>query len=320
MKSFMLSPSKHYRVFQHKQIACINVTVLRAKITVHLIALMVQVTQLRSAATTLMLTSRSPLAATFVSTCLLFNLLTLAPSFAWLDKGHRIVGLIAEANLTAEARKTIEEILPVNTTLADAAVWPDHEGRSIRDFDPLHYVSIPENAVGYDQGRDCPERNCMVEVLKWFSSVIADKNAPILARRLALYYVAHLVGDMHQPLHAGRAEDRGGIDIPVSYGAATTNLHFFWDANLVDLEAGTEEEIAKRLTANLTEEERRKWQAGNPTQWTNESLMLVRSYAYNIEPSGELSDDYVEKARPIVRSRLAQAGVRLAWLLNTALK
>ena len=54
------------------------------------------------------------------------------------------MGLIAEANLTAEARKTIEEILAVNTTLADAAVWPDHEGRSIRDFDPLHYVSIPE--------------------------------------------------------------------------------------------------------------------------------------------------------------------------------
>ena len=52
----------------------------------------------------------------------------------------------------------------------------------------------------------------MVEALKWFSTVIADKNAPIMARRLALYYVAHLVGDMHQPLHAGRAGDRGGVE------------------------------------------------------------------------------------------------------------
>ena len=80
--------------------------------------------------------------------------------------------MIAEANLTAEARKKINEILPENTTLADAAVWPDHEGRSVRDFDPLHYVSIPESAEGYDQGRDCPERNCMVEALKWFLAVI----------------------------------------------------------------------------------------------------------------------------------------------------
>jgi hypothetical protein len=267
-----------------------------------------------------MLTSRVPLIATFVSTVLAFNLLNVAPSFAWLDKGHRIIALIAQANLTAEARKTIEEILPANTTLADAAVWPDHEGRGIRDFNSLHYVSIPETAGGYDQARDCPERDCMVEALKWFSRVIADKNAPIVVRRLALYYVAHLVGDMHQPLHAGRANDRGGVDIPVSYKGVTTNLHLFWDANLEDLERGTEEEIAKRLTTNLTEEERVKWQAGDPIQWTNESFMLARSYAYNTGPSGELSDDYVEKARPIVRTRLTQAGLRLARLLNNALK
>lgn len=265
-------------------------------------------------------TSPAHLIANFVSTFLVFNLLTVATCFSWYDKGHRIVALIAQANLTAEARKKIEEILPGNMSLADAAIWPDHEGRSIRDFDPLHYVNIPENASGYDQGRDCPEKNCMVEALKWFSTVIADKNAPIMVRRVALYYVAHLVGDMHQPLHAGRAGDRGGIDIPVSYRDVTTNLHFFWDTNLVELKTGTDEEIAKRLVANLTEEERLKWQAGDLIQWTNESLMLVRSHAYNNGTSGELSDDYVEKARPIVRSRLAQAGLRLAWLLNTALK
>jgi hypothetical protein len=258
--------------------------------------------------------------ATFLSTFFVFNLLTLASAFSWYDKGHRVVGFIAQANLTAEARKEIEKILPGSMTLADAAVWPDHEGRSIRDFDPLHYVNIPEDARGYDQGRDCPEKNCMVEALKWFSSVIADKNAPIIMRRLALYYVAHLVGDMHQPLHAGRAMDRGGVEIPVSYRGQKTNLHFFWDTDLVEVETGNEEEVAKRLTAHLTEEDRLKWQAGDAKQWTDESLMLVRSHAYNTGPSVELSDAYVEKARPIVRRRLAQAGIRLAWLLNSALK
>ena len=264
--------------------------------------------------------SPAPLLAAFLSAFFAFNLLTLAPAFSWFDKGHRIVGLIAQANLTAAARKEIEKILPGNMTLAEAAIWPDHEGRSIRDFDPLHYVRIPETASGYDQGRDCPQRNCMVEALQWFSAVIADNNAPIIMRRLALHYVAHLVGDIHQPLHAGRAMDQGGIDIVVSYKGGRTNLHFFWDTNLVELEPGNEEEIAKRLMANLTDEERLKWQAGDPKQWTNESLMLMRSHAYNIGPSLELSDDYVEKARPIVRSRLAQAGIRLAWLLNIALK
>ncbi|HTF91636.1 MAG TPA: S1/P1 nuclease, partial [Verrucomicrobiae bacterium] len=138
--------------------------------------------------------------------------------------------------------------------------------------------------------------------------------------RLALYFVAHLVGDMHQPLHAGRTADRGGTQISVSYKGLNTNLHFFWDANLVDMETGSETDIAKRLTANLSEKERLKWQAGGPTEWTNESLMLVRSHAYNTGSSVELSEDYVEKARSIVRTRMAQAGIRLAWLLNVALK
>jgi hypothetical protein len=267
-----------------------------------------------------MLTSLVPLTATFLATFFVFNLLALTSALSWFDKGHRIVGLIAHAKLNADVRKEIEKILPGSMTLADAAIWPDHEGRSIRDFDPLHYVRIPEDAAGYDQARDCPERNCMVEALTWFSAAVADRNAPIMTRRLALRYVAHLVGDMHQPLHAGRAIDGGGTNIPVSYRGRTTNLHFFWDTDLVELETGNEEEVANRLTTNLTEEERLKWQAGDPKQWTDESLMLVRSYAYSTGPSVELSDDYVDKARPVVRRRLAQAGIRLAWLLNIAFK
>jgi len=58
----------------------------------------------------------------------------------------------------------------------------------------------------------------------------------------------------------------------------------------------------------------------DPIRWTNESLISVRLYACNTGPSVKLSDEYVEKARPILRSRLAQAGLRLAWLLNTAFK
>jgi hypothetical protein len=258
--------------------------------------------------------------AAFFSALLLFYLLPSTPAFPWFDKGHRIVGLIAQAGLSAEARKQIARLLPSGMTLADAAVWPDHEGRSLRDFDALHYVNIPEDAAGYDRDRDCPEHNCMVEALKWFSAVLADKTAPSVARRLALYYVAHLAGDVHQPLHAGRAQDRGGNEIAVSYRGTATNLHIFWDSSLVEMESGTDEEIARRLMANVAEGERLKWQAGGPVEWANESRMLARSTAYHTAPSGELSDDYVAKARPIVRMRLAQAGLRLAGLLNRALK
>ena len=243
-----------------------------------------------------------------------------AVAYGWADKGHRTVAILADTRLTEHSREEVKKLLPTGTTLADAAVWPDAEGRRMTELDRLHYVNIPDNAAGYNQKRDCEARNCMVEALKWFTRVIADAEAPIVVRLIALRYVAHLVADMHQPLHAGRREDRGGIDITVSYRAQITNLHLFWDINLVEMEEGDAGELAKKLDESITEKERTKWQSGDPKKWTDESFRLSRSNAYTFGESMELSDEYVATARRIVRRGLAQAGVRLAWLLNNAFK
>ena len=247
-------------------------------------------------------------------------LLCRLPAYGWGDKGHRVVAILADTHLTEHARQEVRKLLPAGTTLADAAVWPDKEGRRITDLDLLHHVSIPDYASGYDQERDCKARNCMVEALKWFTSVVADRKAPINVRLIALRYVAHLVGDMHQPLHAGRREDRNGTDIIVNHRAQTNNLHLFWDINIVDMEEGSAEEIAKRLEAGTAMQERTQWQSGDQKTWTDESFRLSRSHAYTLGESMDLSDDYVATALTIVRRRLVQAGVRLGWLLNNIFK
>jgi len=241
-------------------------------------------------------------------------------AYGWGEKGHRIVAILADQHLTAPAREEVSKLLPEGTTLADAAVWPDREGRRITEFDRLHHVSIPDNAAGYDQERDCKARNCMVEALNWFTSVVADTKAPINLRLIALRFVAHLVGDMHQPLHAARREDRNGTDIIVNYRTQTNNLHLFWDINIVEMEEGTAEQVAKRLEAGTAMEERTEWQSGDPKTWTDESFRLSRSHAYTLGESTDLSDEYVATALTIVRRRLVQAGVRLGWLLNNVFK
>jgi nuclease S1 len=241
-------------------------------------------------------------------------------AYGWGEKGHRIVANLADTHLTEQARKEVRKLLPEGTTLADAAVWPDREGRRITEFDRLHHVSIPDNAAGYDQQRDCRGRNCMVEALNWFTSIITDVKVPINVRLIALRYVAHLVGDMHQPLHAGRQEDRNGTDIIVNYRAQTNSLHLFWDINIVEMEEGSAEQMANWLQAGTTMEERTKWQSGDPKTWTDESFRLSRSHAYTLGESTDLSDEYVATALTIVRRRLVQAGVRLGWLLNNTFK
>jgi nuclease S1 len=261
---------------------------------------------------------RKPFAVAIAAFAFMF--FSRAVAYGWGDKGHRVVAMLAEAHLTEQARRAVKKLLPAGTTLADAAVWPDKEGRRITELDLLHHVSIPDHASGYDQERDCKARNCMIEALKWFTSVIADAKAPINVRLIALRYVAHLVGDMHQPLHAGRREDRNGTDLIVNYRAQTNNLHLFWDINIVDMEVGSAEQIASRLEAGTTVEERTEWQSGDPKTWTDESFRLSRSHAYSLGESMELSDEYVASALTIVRQRLVQAGVRLGWLLNNVFK
>ena len=140
-----------------------------------------------------------------VRSLLLIATLTLLPStvYPWGSKGHEIVAAIAEAHLTDTARKRIKELLPEGTTLADASTWPDKAGRQIPDMDAYHFINFPRDANTYDQQRDCKLRNCIIEALAWYVQVLKSPDAPRNEKRVALRFIAHLVGDIHQPLHAG---------------------------------------------------------------------------------------------------------------------
>ena len=81
--------------------------------------------------------------------------------------------------------------------------------------------------------------------------VLKSPDAPRNEKRIALRFVAHLVGDIHQPLHAGFAEDRGGNSVDVRFNGRKMNLHSLWDTALVELEQGIPAEIAARSKLKL---------------------------------------------------------------------
>jgi hypothetical protein len=134
------------------------------------------------------------------SPLLLVSLLSATPAYPWGSKGHEIVAAIAETHLTDTARKRIKELLPQGTTLSDASTWPDKAGRQIPDMNPYHYVNLPKDANAYDQQRDCKLRNCVIEAIAWYVQVLKSPHAPRNEKRTALRFIAHLVGDIHQPL------------------------------------------------------------------------------------------------------------------------
>lgn len=98
-----------------------------------------------------------------------------------------------------------------------------------------------------------------------------------------------------------------------------TNLHSLWDTGLLELEEGTPAEVAARIDKAVADDERKQWQGGTPEQWALESLAIVRMRVYRLSVSGEINATYVEPARAVIRTRLAQAGMRLAWMLNEIL-
>jgi hypothetical protein len=96
-------------------------------------------------------------------------------------------------------------------------------------------------------------------------------------------------------------------------------VHSLWDTGLLELEPGTPAEIAARIQAVVSSEDLQQWHQGTPADWALESLAIVRTQVYRLPLIRQISASYIERARAVIRTRLAQAGARLAWLLNQTL-
>ncbi|MDP8275049.1 MAG: S1/P1 nuclease [Candidatus Euphemobacter frigidus] len=139
-------------------------------------------------------------------------------------------------------------------------------------------------------------------------------------------FLVHFMGDLHQPLHCGKAEDRGGNDVPVSWQNQETNLHAIWDSLIFRERTGTVTTWARCLQAELTPGERAAIMKGRPYDWMVESHLIARDFCYARLPRSassfreaknpELSGAYAREAQPIGRRRVVEAGLRLAKVLN----
>lgn len=238
--------------------------------------------------------------------------ITPSPAFAWGKTGHRAIGLIADAHLSGLARAHVRDILGTES-LADASTWPDEMRSNPSPFwqstaNPWHYVTV--GGFTYDEA---PPEGDALSALQRFSAILRDANASRADRELALRFIVHIVGDLHQPLHAGRPGDRGGNDVKVKWFGRDTNLHAVWDSALVDDEQMSFTEWAERLSRRTTSAEVIRWWVPNPRVWITESAQ-IRETIYPANP--ELSYRYIYDHMPTVRRRLAQGGVRLAAYLN----
>jgi len=249
------------------------------------------------------------------------------PALAWGKTGHRVVAALADAQLSGLARAHIREIIGSAETLDEAATWPDEMRSAPGQFwqktsTPFHYVTL--NGVVYDHA---PAESDALEALAKYTATLRDPSASLADKQLALRFVVHLVGDLHQPLHVGKCCDKGGNEVKVKWFGKDTNLHSVWDSSLVDDEQLSFTELTAKLQRHTSNNDVIRWWDINPRDWISESGQIRDTVYPSMPPKGakdrkgqpavpELSYAYVYKFTPVVEMRLKQAGVRLAAYLN----
>lgn len=206
----------------------------------------------------------------------LLLVLAPAPALAWGKTGHRVIGAIAARLVSRHTRHEVRRILGVEG-LAEASTWPDFERSNPDDFwqkeaGPYHYVTVPSGKTYAEVGP--PPEGDAVTALTKYAAVVRDPAAGRADKALALRFIIHIVGDLHQPLHAGNGTDKGGNDVKVTFFRDATNLHAVWDSGLIDQEQLSYSELAAWLFARITPGERRDWRVTDPAVWIGESVAL----------------------------------------------
>ncbi len=241
---------------------------------------------------------------------------------AWGGQGHQVVANLAQAQLSVKAKRAVERLLALEPgqTLASISTWADeHRSPATASW---HYVNFPKNSCSYSAERDCPDGQCVVAAIDRQRDILAS-NAADEVRLRALKYLVHLVADVHQPLHAGYGEDRGGNSYQLQAFMRGTNLHAFWDSGLIRaLDQDTEVMTARLASSNASTARRQELErAGgtfNAAQAAEESCRIVGQPGFY--PGRLVDQAYIQRFTPIMEQRLQMAGARLAGLINLALQ
>jgi hypothetical protein len=271
-----------------------------------------------------------------------------SPALAWGSEGHVLIAAIARDRLTPETRAKVDAILAQDkdqSTPSDmlsrsywADVWRDHGHREtalwhFADIE-LDHPDVDAACYGHPASDEPasagPAQSCVIDRVEAFAAELGDPKTAPAERILALKYVLHFVGDMHQPLHMADNHDHGGNCVLINFGGLrNASLHSYWDTIIVEDLGKDARAILTRLNAGITPELAATWSQGDIRSWGLETNAVASSVAYSFKtPAGcgndmgpiTLPKGYEARAQAAAATQLERAGVRLAVVLEKALR
>lgn len=239
-------------------------------------------------------------------------------SMAWGVLGHRIVGQIADTYLTKKTKREIFKILG-NESVAMTSNWPDFikSDPAYKYLDNWHYINFKsgldettlKNYLATDTLTDAYTK------VNWLIGQLKNKELEQDKKIFYLRLLIHIIGDIHQPLHIGRPDDRGGNNVKVNWFKDPSNLHTVWDSKLIDFQQLSYTEYASSINYT-TKALRKEWQAEPISDWIWQSYQHAEKIYADTKPDSNLSYEYNFKFIGVVNQQLLKGGVHLAGLLN----
>jgi hypothetical protein len=229
------------------------------------------------------------------------------------------VAKIAEKHLHPQTRNRFQILAGRGAALDSLANWADEIREQRPESAPWHYVNVSPDATKLDLKHDCSGGDCLTLKLREFQGLVRLGMKKKEERLDALRYLVHLMGDLHQPLHAGNESDRGGNSIRVTVKGEESTLHAYWDSKLLHQNVEDEEAFVAELLATITPADEKRWRRGHLRDWTWESRQLAVDVAYGGLSVGDpktLDNEYAKQAWATTKEQLAKAGVRLAIIMN----
>jgi hypothetical protein len=243
---------------------------------------------------------------------LTFTAINVAYSYG--PTGHRTVAKVADNYLTDKAKAAIEKLLDGETLIMVSTFADDIKSDRKYDYTHVwHYVNSPDS-ISYEDSEKNPDGD-MLSAINESISILKDKKSSKEEKAFRLKMLVHLMGDLHQPMHAGHKEDRGGNDIKVKWFGKDTNLHRVWDSNLIEGSKLSYSELAENMPKPPYYDVK-SIEKGSILDWYAETKELSSIIYASAKADENLRYDYSYKYFPVVRDQLNKGGIRLAKVLN----
>lgn len=237
-------------------------------------------------------------------------------AYSWGPLGHRITAKIAEEHLSTKAKMELKKLFP-KETLSKMSNYPDFiksDPELRKKYNHFHYISFDEKKSVKDYIADNSKKENVIFGINHFAKIFKDKKSTPKDKLFALQFIVHLVGDIHQPLHAGKASDRGANKIQVTWFGKKTNLHAVWDESLIEMQKLSYTEYADELMQTLVVD-KELLKKMNPEIWAQESKDYVEK-VYSFKKKKYWEYDYNYQHIAFLNQRLLTGGLRLALFIN----